>query len=703
MLMLSIVSVARDALRGLMLSLCDIIYRLIVFVYDVFYNLGTARLLTDKDIQPIFQRIGLIIGLFMVFRVTFAFIQYIINPEAMIDKQKGIGKIVAKVIISIVLLGSTQYLFNAAFTIQNKVLESQVLEKVILGGEYAETESGMRDFGSNLSATIFSSFYRINDDPYLSKPEVYNLCENILGKNNDMLKENIRINSGSIVGSGANICLNVKSEYNNYDEQMEEIISSSKETKEEYIINFDGDGILTVLVGLVCLYTGFMFTFQIGVRLIQLAYLELIAPIPIMMYVTPKGDDQLKKWVTQCTTTFLDFFLRVAIIYFAKFIIEIILNADILGSIYAESNGIYNVYITCVMIIATLLFVKKVPNLLKEIFPSLGGAAGFSYDISGKAFKDTMKMVQNATPIGWGLKLGKAGTVGAIGMIDRKIHNLPKPRSKFQQKLDKLMPGHAEYVKNKNQAIADEKERQTRLKNGEKMATDDRYSVTENGERKLRAAAFKSSEYASSYNDLKAAKKQKIEAQNALEKEQRAASAAYAYKGEDGMTEVQIKAKRQELIAKAEARVEQARKNFNSMDGKFEQAKAKHESMKKIYTKDAQIEDDFKYWADSNLEYKELPSEEIPIVNEENQNNGEVPRNSVEAKRKQQEEEQKRQQEKNIITEEHFQSQPRQETTSQENIQEEYSKLINKYNNETDPSKKAEIRKQIEDFERNHQ
>ena len=424
MLMLSIVSVARDALRGLMLSLCDIIYRLIVFVYDVFYNLGTARLLTDKDIQPIFQRIGLIIGLFMVFRVTFAFIQYIINPETMIDKQKGIGKIVTKVVISIVLLGSTQYLFNAAFAIQNKVLESQVLEKVILGGEYTETESGMRDFGSNLSATIFSSFYRINDDPYLSKPEVYNLCENILGKNNDMLKENIRINSGSIVGSGANICLNVKSEYNNYDEQMEEIISSSKETKEEYIINFDGDGLLTVLVGLVCLYTGIMFTFQIGVRLIQLAYLELIAPIPIIMYVTPKGDDQLKKWVTQCTTTFLDFFLRIAIIYFAKFIIEIILNADILGSIYAESNGIYNVYITCVMIIATLLFVKKVPNLLKEIFPSLGGAAGFDYGMD-------IKKTVNGTlaPALFGVAVGAAG-----GLASNAIHGYMNTRKDFREK-----------------------------------------------------------------------------------------------------------------------------------------------------------------------------------------------------------------------------------------------------------------------------
>lgn len=128
------------------------------------------------------------------------------------------------------------------------------------------------------------------------------------------------------------------------------------------------------------MYTGFMFTFQVAVRLIQLAYLELIAPIPIIMYITPKGDEQLKKWGTQCTTTFLDFFLRVAIIYFAKFIVEIILNSNALN-IYADSNGFESLYLTCIMIIATLIFVKKVPNLLKEIFPSLGGAAGFSYSL----------------------------------------------------------------------------------------------------------------------------------------------------------------------------------------------------------------------------------------------------------------------------------------------------------------------------------
>jgi len=380
MIILSVESVARDALRSLMLSLCNIIYKLISFVYEVFYNLGTARLLFDSDVQPIFRKVGLIIGLFMVFRVAFAFIQYIVNPDTMFDKQKGIGKIVVKVIVSIVLLGSTQYLFNAAFTIQNKILESQILEKVILGGEYTETESGMRDFGSNLSSTFFSSFYRINDDPNLANSETYNLCKNILGENNEELKENIRTGSGAITGSGANVCLNLKSEYNNVDSNIDEVISKNKVDKEEYIINFDGDGLVALLVGGLCLYTGFMFTFQVAVRLIQLAYLELIAPIPIIMYITPKGDEQLKKWGTQCTTTFLDFFLRVAIIYFAKFIVEIILNSNALN-IYADSNGFESLYLTCIMIIATLIFVKKVPNLLKEIFPSLGGAAGFSYSL----------------------------------------------------------------------------------------------------------------------------------------------------------------------------------------------------------------------------------------------------------------------------------------------------------------------------------
>lgn len=45
------------------------------------------------------------------------------------------------------------------------------------------------------------------------------------------------------------------------------------------------------------------------------------------------------------------------------------------------------------------------------------------------------------------------------------------------------------------------------------------------------------------------------------------------------------------------------------MDGIFEQVKAKHESIKKIYTKDAQIEDAFKYYQDINETQKPFDDE----------------------------------------------------------------------------------------------
>lgn len=65
-------------------------------------------------------------------------------------------------------------------------------------------------------------------------------------------------------------------------------------------------------------------------------------------------------------------------------------------------------------------FCQKVPNLIKEIFPSLGGAAGFDYGLSfKKQVVEPLKAGYNS-PLGWGLKLGKAGAVAAIGAIDRK-------------------------------------------------------------------------------------------------------------------------------------------------------------------------------------------------------------------------------------------------------------------------------------------
>lgn len=91
------ITVAADgALRSFLLSLCDIIYRLIAFCFDIFEKLGTAKILENEVINVFYEKVGFILGIYMIFRLTFLAIQYILNPDMMSDKQKGTSKVLTK-------------------------------------------------------------------------------------------------------------------------------------------------------------------------------------------------------------------------------------------------------------------------------------------------------------------------------------------------------------------------------------------------------------------------------------------------------------------------------------------------------------------------------------------------------------------------------------------------------------------------------
>ncbi len=644
MFTLSIMSAVQDALRTTMLDICSVIYRLIAFCFEVFYNLGTANLLQNEAAQNIISRTTLIIGLFMVFRVTFAFIQYIIDPDAMTDKSKGAGAIVKKIVIAIVLLGSTSFLFRFAFKVQDTVLDSHVLEKVFFGNNEIDTES----FGGRLSSTIFTTFYRIKPNPSNSANKNYSDCKDLV---ENYLEEDIANNKGSV--SLAYSCLLKRADFPAENDLAEEIASNGeKEDKTSYVINFDGGGVLALLVGVAVLYVGFMFTFQVGVRLLQLAYLQIIAPIPIAMYITPKGEENLKKWGQQCLVTFLDFFLRVAIIYFAICIIEIIRDNNTILSIYGEGT-IYNTYVTCVMIIATLLFAKKIPNLLKEIFPGLGGAAGFSYDISGKAFKETMKLGYNATPIGWGLKGAKS--LGSA--IDRKVHGKSFFGSgKIMQAIDKWLPEQAEIRKNRHE----QDDRRKLYDEGRNIYNEFNGEIKdENG--KLKPKVFKNEAFKKSWQEVADAK-----------------SIQKRYDAE--LADAQAKLSRGEITTES-AIYKNAIGNAKAAAGRLEAAKKDHENNRKIYFNDARIEDAFNYYHDMQFEVSNSTGTrnltETTANNQQNNN----------------------QHSSNIIVEEHAGSRPRQEANAGPSPQEEYSRLVNQYNSETDPNRKAEIKRQLDEFE----
>lgn len=352
-----------DAIRSLMITFCSLIYRLIVFCFDVFEKIGAANDILSTDIiVNITNKISLILGLFMIFRLTFAFIQYLINPDTMTDKNKGAGNLVTKMIVMVVLLGSTPYMFKLAFSLQNAINEDKIIPRIIMG--YSPDESNNATMGGMLAQSTFYTFFRINENVTCKDSDA-----DLALVTTDAIEEDLKSADFSLLSTFVNQKCNLNDD----------------SSKKDYIYEFDAGGLGCLVIGIAVLYIVFIFTIQLAVRLFQLAYLQVIAPIPIMMYITPKGDEKLKKWGSQCLTTFLDYFLRTAIIYFVLYLIqEIISNFDSssLSSIWQTGNNAAGKgYILGVLIIGLLAFANKVPNLIKEIFPSLGGAAGFSYSL----------------------------------------------------------------------------------------------------------------------------------------------------------------------------------------------------------------------------------------------------------------------------------------------------------------------------------
>lgn len=354
------------ALRSLMFSIFESLLRAILSIYNIFMAVAEHELFNDDTIQLIYTRVGLILGLFMVFRLTFSAIEYLINPDTMNDKQKGIGNVIKKVLIVVILLGSVNALFDQAYNIQKIVLknEDNLISKIILGpSENKDAEENESGEGVALVWTIFKSFYVPIDG-------VGDTCKNTINDDGTvkpyLYDKPVPTNAFDI----ANECI-------------------TKESGESWVIQFDW--LFGIATAIFILWTLLIYTIQVGVRCIQLAYLELIAPIPIMMYLNPKGDDTLKKWGTQCLITYIDVFIRMAILYFIILIIRTIEESNLFD------GGGFSVGI--VLLLALFLFVKKVPELIKEIFPSIGGKASLDFGMKVKE----------------GLTLGTGMALGAVG------------------------------------------------------------------------------------------------------------------------------------------------------------------------------------------------------------------------------------------------------------------------------------------------
>lgn len=423
-----------QALRTLMGEILALIYSLIEYLYSVFIYLSRAEILENEFIQSIYKKVGLILGLFMVFKLIFSLIQSLLDPNKLTDKKNGFASIIWRSVIAIVLLGVTPTIFREAFKLQNLIVGSDNSNNVIYKLIAGQSNVGNLDnMGRVLASDLYFSFFTDNEDPYLNN----GIDDSI--PDSDVIYNDINSSDAKIYfdrysqDNYENLRLRVIDDEMNFSDTVP-YLSIKNETKNQYIIEFNW--FLLLIVGGFTVWMLFMYCVQVAIRVVQLAYLQLVAPVPILSYIAePEGS--FKKWVNQCLSTFLDLFLRLAIIYFVMTMIGDVLNqfTKMEGIIFETTgipaeDGMTLAIVKIFIIVGLLLFAKKVPELIKDLFPNLGISSGkFDFGFSPKkVFKDTLvsKAVGGAAGAVAGGVVGVVGGSGFKGRAKGLIGGLSK-------------------------------------------------------------------------------------------------------------------------------------------------------------------------------------------------------------------------------------------------------------------------------------
>ena len=375
-------------------------------IYKVFFLVANATIVSGDVIKVFYSRIQLILGILMIFKLAMSILNIIINPDSIKDQKQGPSKIVTRIVVALFMLtlvipinipnaadkslnayiNDHGILFGFLYKAQDSILSENILAKLILGTSSNNTADDMdvnntandmdvnnlSDVGNVMASTVLKVFIRINVKDDTDPPcEDSETCENT-------------------------ICAAEVNESHYAEENIDPQVilshindSCGSGSSERYAFGYTPIIGAIVMLIMTIVITGF--TVDIAVRAIKLALLRMVAPVPIITYINPpkQGGGAFDNWTKSLISTYVDLFVRLAIVYFGLFMIQIIMNGgmDIFGSNvqgFTFTSGVAFIFI----ILGILVFVRQAPQFIKDILGIKGkpmGNVGLSSLLGGAA------------------------------------------------------------------------------------------------------------------------------------------------------------------------------------------------------------------------------------------------------------------------------------------------------------------------------
>lgn len=347
----------------LMLTIDSVVFWFIKLISQVFFLVVDTNMegqaITTK-INELMDRIYIILGVGMLFFVAYKIICLMTDPDKISnDGADSMQGIVKNVVLSVIMLSLIPTAFNYLMQFQSRVVSTNVIGSIILGtSNNSSDDNNIRKTGAKVALSIYSSFYYPVDENgkiytyydcggrYPEAPKtpsgVPDICETYVKKyddamNSDGIKE-------FIIDEELNQAL--------VDGEMEHI------------------AIIPVLAGAYAVWLYLVFTLDIATRAIKLLFYRLIAPIPVMMRITKPVGGAFTRWINDVIKTYLSLFIRLIIINFSLFTINLIVSLD-LSELFPSSStatGLAVLLAKVAVLLGILQFAKDAPKMVEELF-----------------------------------------------------------------------------------------------------------------------------------------------------------------------------------------------------------------------------------------------------------------------------------------------------------------------------------------------
>ncbi len=395
--------IIQQAIRGVGAILDKIFFGLLVVVFQIFFNVASAELFTGEAILKFVGRVQLILGVFTMFQLAMSILKGIVNPDQFFSKDKGFSNVITKVVIALFLLAlimpisipgaKNEYekqvnnngiLFGTLYSLQHRLLSNNTLGRLILGSDNSSStfmgddESELKSASNIFASTILKTFIKINLVEEKDRTHVDGKTDDQISSNWVCSDMNDYVDVYKQDDVDPDTLLNLVGDTCGSDDRGAIAETVSMLTASDYF-KFTYSPFISTIVAGIFAFILLGFCVDVAIRAVKLSVLRIIAPVPILSYMNPSGgkDGSLNSWIKTLTSTYLDLFIRLAVVYFAIFLIMDIISEGIVINIGFTENPLIGGVSTVLIFLGIFFFAKEAPKFFKDMLGLKGESSMF--------------------------------------------------------------------------------------------------------------------------------------------------------------------------------------------------------------------------------------------------------------------------------------------------------------------------------------